>query len=111
MKKYIIDLWTGSGYLTAPLQVTAENEEEALLKAVAFITTNVYWGKPFYLDVDEVEWDDEGEYYEEFKYVDATEYGAPKPVFIWAENLGIREGYFDKDADFAFYQDLRLKTF
>ena len=107
MKKFIINFWTGSGYLTAPLQVTAENEEEALLKGVAFITTNLYWGKPFYLDVDEVENYDE----EYFLFIDAIEYGATKPVFIWAENLHIEEGCFDPKAEFAFYDYGKIKKF
>lgn len=93
---YEVDLWPGYGYGLYAQRVTADSDEQALEIACTNIIKNKY--RSFYLTTEEVDELAESygqtadEYAEEAAlcYVDGTMEGAPFPVFVRFENLGIR---------------------
>lgn len=101
-EKYVVGLWSGSGYFLDCFGVTAMDGEDALDKVVAYLTKSD--DKALCLDVDEVQKmmdedtedapkDDIDDYanYAGLIYVDATMSGATKPVYVHTENLRVEK--------------------
>ena len=93
---YEVDLWPGYGYGLYAQRVTADSDEQALELACSSIIKNNF--KELYLTQDEV--DELAESYGQTTddyadeaalcYVDGTMEGAPFPIYVRFENLGIR---------------------
>lgn len=95
---YAVYLWPGAGYRLDKFEVNADSEEEALDKVTAELVNSnqtKYFAEVedvsdnpenFYADNQDMEDDPEG-----YIYVDATEYGANRPVYVNIENAVIKK--------------------
>lgn len=92
MKKYVIYLWCGAGYVLTPFETVANNEYEAIDNVVTEIVNN---GKDVYFEEESSEFITENlnEYdeIEGYIYWDATMAGASRPVYLRTENMRIEE--------------------
>lgn len=93
MKKYIVYLWSGCGYVLTPFECEAACEEHALDIVVTEIVNNN--DSAFFEETDS-EWiqelksepyNDPEEDPEGWLYWDATMEGADRPVYIRTENM------------------------
>ena len=99
-KAYMVRIWPGSGYyLPAFAAYSFNGEGEALEKVVAWLEQNgddSYFCDEYVAEMkeeleaegkDEEEIDNEIDY--TFTYVDATEFGAEEPHYVFSENLQV----------------------
>lgn len=94
MRKYVIYLWSGCGYVLTPFEVEGFNEEDALENLVSELIKTEQTA--FYEEcetIEEMAAEDgrDAMELEGWLYVDATMNGAPRPVFIRTENMKITE--------------------
>lgn len=94
MNEYNVMLWPGAGYWLNQFKCEASHEEEALEIIVARLIQDGL--SAYYLTTEEYEelFQDELTENPEFEsdqymYIDATMEGAPYPVYLLSENIGI----------------------
>lgn len=96
MKKYNVYLWPGCGYGLEEFNIQALNEYEALDRLTACLINENK--SAYYMTLDEMNaaraagsvYEIEPDEFEGWMYVDATDEGAPYPVYLRIENAKIQ---------------------
>lgn len=90
MKKYVIYLWCGAGYVLTPFETMAANEYEALDNVVTELVNT--GDNAFYCELDDEFINENLNEFDEcegWMYWDATMSGASRPVYLRSENMRI----------------------
>ncbi len=98
---YLIQIWSGKGYILSPFVVFADDEESALERTVAYCEKNDF---PDLIQDEDVEsykkeLESEGKSEEEIEdeisktylYVDPTMEGGDEPHYLYIENLHLKK--------------------